>query len=328
MRRMAEIIAPDRHGIARAAELLRRGAFVAFGTETVYGLGADATNDTAVAAVFAAKGRPSFNPLICHYPDAQSAFAHLAASEQARLIAEALWPGPVTMILPRLPDCPISLLASAGLDTVAARVPEPAVTRALLAAASTPIVGPSANRSGRVSPTTVAHVIADLGERIDAVLDQGPCPIGIESTVLDMTRDRPVLLRFGGCSREAIERLVGPIQLASEHDTDGAALRSPGLLRSHYAPRLPVRTDATEVDADEALLAFGPALPGAGAAYQLSETRDLAEAAARLFAGLRELDSLGATRGLTGIAAMPVPDVGLGAAIRDRLARAAAPRDD
>ena len=314
--------------IARAAALLLAGELVAFGTETVYGLGADATNERAVAGIFAAKGRPHFNPLICHYPDAQAAFAHVEANAEARLLAAAFWPGALTLVLPRHIACPVSLLAGAGLETLAVRVPANGTALALLRAVGRPVAAPSANRSGQVSPSTAAHVLEGLGGRIAAILDSGPCSIGVESTVLDLTGAHPVLLRPGGVTAEAIEALVGPIGRPIPHAVAEAArgLRSPGLLVSHYAPSLPVRLEATDVAEDEALLAFGAALPGAGCLFNLSETQDLTEAAARLFAGLRWLDRQGLNLGLKRIAAMTVPDTGLGLAINDRLQRAAAPR--
>ena len=317
-----------RPGDPAAAALLRAGELVAFPTETVYGLGADATSNAAVAAIFTAKGRPHFNPLICHYPDADAAFRHVDAPAMASVLAAAFWPGPLTLVLPRRITCPVALLAGAGLDTLAVRVPAHPVALALLAAVGGPVAAPSANRSGAVSPTTAEHVLSGLDGRIAAVVDGGPCPVGVESTVLDLCGPRPFLLRPGGVSREAIEAAVGPVgqgitPAAAEHSR---TLRSPGLLVSHYAPTLPVRLDASDVAGDEALLAFGPPLPGAGVVFELSPTRDPAEAAARLFAGLRWLDAEGARLGLRGIAAMPVPPGGLGAAINDRLQRAAAPR--
>ncbi len=315
-------------GDPAAAALLLAGQLVAFPTETVYGLGADATSNNAVAAVFVAKGRPHFNPLICHYPDADSAFRHVEAGSDAASLAAAFWPGPLTMVLPRRVTCPVALLAGAGLDTLAVRVPAHDVALALLREVGRPIAAPSANRSGAVSPTTADHVLDGLGGRIAAVVDGGPCPVGVESTVLDLTGPRPFLLRPGGAPAEAIEALVGAIghAITPEAAEQTRTLRSPGLLVSHYAPGLPVRLRAETVAADEALLAFGPPLPGAGATFELSREGDTAAAAALLFAGLRWLDAEGARLGLRGIAAMPVPDAGLGAAINDRLQRAAAPR--
>jgi L-threonylcarbamoyladenylate synthase len=314
----------DAGGIAEAARLLRAGRLVAFPTETVYGLGADATDERAVAAIFAAKRRPRFNPLIAHLPEAEAAFTVGLADERARALAQALWPGPLTLVLPAAPGCPVSLLARAGLDTVALRVPAHPLARALFEAVGRPVAGPSANVSGRVSPTTAEHVLDELAGVIDGVLDGGPCAVGLESSVLDLSGRKAVLLRPGGATREAIEAVIGPVTLAESADE---APRGPGMLASHYAPALPVRLDATEVAPDEAVLAFGPAPAGATLIFSLSESGDLAEAAARLFTGLRTLDAEGRRRGLVRIAAMPVPRHGLGMAINDRLARAAAPRD-
>jgi L-threonylcarbamoyladenylate synthase len=315
-------------GIARAADLLGHGELVAFGTETVYGLGADATDGRAVAAGFAAKGRPHFNPLICHYPDAAAAFGDVECPPMAQALADAFWPGPLTLVLPRRRACPVSLLAGAGLDSLATRVPAHPAALALLQAVGRPVAAPSANRSGQVSPTTAAHVLSGLDGRIAAVLDSGPCLVGVESTVLDLTGDAAFLLRPGGVTREAIETVIGPVRRGITPAAAEATrtLRSPGLLVSHYAPVLPVRLNATSVAADEALLAFGPALPGAATMVQLSALADLAEAAAGLFAGLRELDERGSRLRVSGIAVMPVPAHGLGLAINDRLQRAAAPR--
>lgn len=315
---------------AEAARLLRAGGLVAFPTETVYGLGADATNSRAVAAIFDAKGRPHFNPLICHYADAREAFAHVVASGLAYRLAAAFWPGPLTLVLPRRIICPVALLAGAGLDSLAVRVPAHPLALALLRAAGRPVAAPSANRSGRISPTTASHVHQELDGRIEAVLDGGPCAVGLESTVLDLSGTGPVLLRPGGVPAEAIEAIAGAIgrPITPAQAEAARTLRSPGLLVSHYAPTLPVRLDAVAADPGEALLAFGPLPdpPGAAAVFQLSECCDLVEAAARLFAGLRQLDEDGLRLGLRGIAAMPIPTHGLGLAIRDRLERAAAPR--
>jgi L-threonylcarbamoyladenylate synthase len=314
--------------VAEAARLLRAGELVAFPTETVYGLGADARNGRAVAAVFEAKGRPHFNPLICHFPDAEAAFAEVLADDRARALAAAFWPGPLTLVLPRRAECRIDLLAGAGLDTLAVRVPAHPLALEMLRAASIPVAGPSANRSGAVSPTTADHVLEGLSGRIAAVLDGGACDVGVESTVLDLAMGGAALLRPGGVPVEAIEAVIGPVSrpLPISAAEKTRTLRSPGMMLSHYAPALPVRLKAADVAAHEALLAFGPPLPGAGLVWQLSEGRDLREAAARLFAGLRWLDAEGAKLGLTRIAAMPIPEAGLGAAINDRLARAAAPR--
>ncbi|MBV9811829.1 MAG: threonylcarbamoyl-AMP synthase [Acetobacteraceae bacterium] len=324
----AERLAPDEAGIARAAALLRAGKLVAFGTETVYGLGADSLNARAVAGIFEAKGRPHFNPLICHFSDAASAWSHVEPTPAALRLADAFWPGPMSLVLPRRADCRVALLAGAGLDTLAVRVPAHPDALALLRAAGLPVAAPSANRSGEVSPTTAEHVLAGLENRIAAVLDSGPCAVGIESSVLDLTGPRPFLLRPGGVTREAIEAVIGAVAVGIHPATAEATrtLRSPGLLVSHYAPALPVRLAATSVGADEALLAFGPPLAGAGLTFQLSAGRDCAEAASRLFEGLRRLDAEGRAAGVRRIACMAVPADGLGYAINDRLARAAAPR--
>jgi L-threonylcarbamoyladenylate synthase len=322
---MTELLQADPTGIARAAALLRAGELVAFGTETVYGLGADATNDRAVANIFAAKDRPRFNPLICHYADAEAAFADVIANAQARCLAAALWPGPLSLVLPRRSGCAVSLLASAGLDTLAVRVPAHETALTMLRERGRPVAAPSANRSGQVSPTTARHVLDGLSGRIAAVLDSGRCPVGVESTVLDLSAAEPVLLRPGGATIEAIEAVIGRVY-HDDHASLPGALRSPGLLASHYAPKLPVRLDAVTVQRNEALLAFGPPLSGAGAVFRLSDIADLTEAAARLFAGLRKLDEDAALLGLERIAVMPVPERGIGRAINDRLRRAAAPR--
>ncbi len=310
-----------------AAALLRTGELVAFATETVYGLGGDARQAAAVVAIFAAKGRPHFNPLICHFAEAGAAFDEVLPDSRARALAQVFWPGPLTMVLPRHPRSRVELLAGAGLETLAVRVPAHPRALEFLRAAATPVAAPSANRSGRVSPTTARHVLEELSGRIAAVLDGGPCQVGLESSVLDLTGPMAVLLRPGGVSRAAIEAVIGPIGAALPiNGGPTPTLRSPGLMLSHYAPNLPVRLEAREVAADEALLGFGAALQGAGLAWNLSEGGDLAEAAARLFSGLRWLDAEGTRLGLRRIAAQPVPKEGLGAAINDRLTRAAAPR--
>jgi L-threonylcarbamoyladenylate synthase len=306
--------------IDRAAELLRAGRLVAFATETVYGLGADATNDKAVAAIFDAKGRPRFNPLIVHVLDVAAARRLAPFDARAVRLAERFWPGPLSLALPRAADCPVSLLASAGLDSIALRAPAHPLARTLLRAAALPIAAPSANRSGRVSPTRAEHALDELGGRIAAVLDGGPCEIGVESTVVDLTGPRPRLLRPGGIAAEAIEETLGSLE---RPESDDAAPRSPGMLASHYAPSLPLRLDVTAAEPQEALLAFGPTPPpGAKAIRWLSRSGDLGEAAANLFAALRALDR----PEFSAIAVMPIPEHGLGLAINDRLRRAAAPR--
>jgi len=303
--------------IAQAAALLRAGKLVAFPTETVYGLGADATDGEAVAAIFAAKNRPQFNPLIIHVAGRPAAERLVVFDARAHALAEAFWPGALTLVLPRTQDCPVSLLAGAGLDTLAVRAPDHPVAQALLRAAALPIAAPSANRSGQVSPTTAAHVAQSLGDAVDLIVDGGRCPIGVESTILDLTAAVPVILRPGGVTAEEIEAVIGSIDVAGGSE---ARPRSPGRMERHYATRLPLRTGARDLRPGEALLAFGPApIPGAAATLNLSPTGDLAEAAANLFAMMRALDR----PPHTGIAVMPIPDRGLGRAIRDRLARAA-----
>ena len=325
----ARRLASDPDAIGAAARILAGGGLVAFPTETVYGLGADATNAAAIARLYAAKGRPAFNPLIAHVPDAAAARAIAAFDAAAETLAAAFWPGPLTLVLPKAPRCPVAELATAGLDTIAVRVPAHPVARALIAALGKPVVAPSANRSGHVSPTTADHVMADLADRIDLVLDAGPTTVGVESTILACLGDSVTLLRPGGVPREAIERAldrkVDEAPVAAEGD--GEAPLAPGMLASHYAPRAALRLDANEVRPGEALLAFGSDVPtGAARAamtLNLSPGGDLIEAAANLFSHLRELDRAGIAR----IAVMPIPRDGLGEAINDRLARAAAPRN-
>jgi L-threonylcarbamoyladenylate synthase len=308
--------------IVEAARLLGGGRLVAFPTETVYGLGADATADRAVAAIFAAKRRPRFNPLIAHVAGLEAARALVRVDARAERLAARFWPGPLTLVLPRVAGCPVSLLASAGLDSQAVRVPAHPVAQELLRVFGRPVVAPSANRSGAVSPTRAEHVAAELGAEVALVLDGGPCRIGLESTVLDLTTERAVLLRPGGVNEEALAAVIGPV--AAADPADAARPRSPGMLRSHYAPQLPVRLDAVAPHPGEALLAFGPgsAPDGFAAVSWLSRAGDLAEAAANLFAALRALDR----PAFSGIAVMPIPEHGLGAAINDRLRRAAVPR--
>jgi L-threonylcarbamoyladenylate synthase len=317
------VAAADAPAIADAARVLRAGGLVAFPTETVYGLGADATSPLAVAKLYAAKGRPSFNPLIAHVLDTTAARALARFDHNAERLA-ALWPGPLTLVLPKQPACPVADLATAGLDTIAVRVPSHPVARALLAAMGGAIVAPSANRSGHVSPTTAAHVRDDLGGRIDLVLDGGPARVGVESTIVACVDSEPVLLRSGGLPRATIERVLGRALLGGETAAveAGEAPLAPGMLLSHYAPRTRLRLAATSVQANEALLAFGAPLPGAARLLNLSPSGDLVEAAANLFSHLRALDAAGAGT----IAVMPIPHEGLGEAINDRLARAAAPR--
>jgi L-threonylcarbamoyladenylate synthase len=303
--------------IAEAADVLRRGGLVAFPTETVYGLGANARDDAAVASIFAAKGRPRFNPLIVHVTDVAQAESFVTFSPLARKLAEAFWPGPLTLVLPRRADAELSLLVSAGLDTVAVRVPANAMAQQLLAAAKLPLAAPSANASGTISATAAAHVAESLGERVDLILDGGATDVGIESTIVGFADGAPTLLRAGAIAREAIEAITGTLAGAKH-----GAVSAPGQLESHYAPHASLRLNATDVESDEALLAFGADVPrGAKVVLNLSASGDLKEAAANLFAMLRALDAQAEK-----IAAMPVPETGLGEAINDRLRRAAAPR--
>ncbi|HXP74903.1 MAG TPA: L-threonylcarbamoyladenylate synthase [Stellaceae bacterium] len=316
---MTELWSAER--IEDAARALRAGELVAFPTETVYGLGGDATNDLAVARIFEAKGRPRFNPLIVHVPDLASARDLAVFDARAERVAERFWPGPLSLVLPRTPSCPVSLLASAGLDTLAIRVPAHPLALALLRATGRPLAAPSANRSGRLSPTSAADVMTELGGRIAAVLDGGRCPVGIESTVVDLCSAEPTLLRPGGVAREALEQVLGRVAAVGGAE---AAPRSPGMLESHYAPERPLRLEARDAGPSEALLALGPdpAPEGFREVRWLSRSGDLTEAAANLFASLRALDR----PEFAGIAVMPIPEHGLGAAINDRLRRAAAPR--
>jgi L-threonylcarbamoyladenylate synthase len=304
--------------IEAAAACLAAGGLVAFPTETVYGLGADARNGEAVARLYAAKGRPSFNPLIAHVANVEAARGLVSFDAAAEALAAAFWPGPLTLVLPKRPDSGVSDLALAGLDSAAVRVPAHAVARALLTAFKGPVVAPSANRSGHVSPTSAAHVLTDLPGRIDMLLDAGRCPVGVESTIVACL-DEPALLRPGGLPREAIERVLGRA-LAVAAIAEDAPL-APGMLSSHYAPKARLRLNAEAAGPDEALLAFGPA-PAASVTLNLSARGDLIEAAANLFSHLRALDASGAKR----IAVMKVPHEGLGEAINDRLKRAAAPK--
>jgi L-threonylcarbamoyladenylate synthase len=312
---MTETLAPDEAGIARAARLLAEGELVAFPTETVYGLGGDARSDLAVARIFQAKGRPSFNPLIVHLPDLAAVEKVAKVSPRARDLAMAFWPGPLTLVLP-VRDGAVSPLVTAGLATVAVRVPAHPLAQRLLRAFGGPVAAPSANPSGRVSPTRADHVLEGLDGRIAAVLDGGPCAVGLESTIL-LPDPEPVLLRPGGLPVEALEAaLGGPLATGG----DAGKPTSPGQLASHYAPEAALRLNATEAQPGEVLVGFGPVT----GALSLSDTGDLVEAAARLFHALREADRLAGPGGR--IAFAPVPETGLGRAINDRLRRAAAPR--
>jgi len=313
-------IAPASSGsIAEAARLIAEGKLVAFPTETVYGLGANACDGRAVAAIFEAKQRPRFNPLIVHVQDIGEAREHVVFNAAAEKLARAFWPGGLTLVLPRRDSSPLSLLVSAGQETVAVRAPAHPVARALIAAAGVPIAAPSANLSGRLTPTTARDVMEELEGRVPLILDAGPAPIGLESTVIGFDGDMPVLLRPGAISREDVERVAGPLAAPRV-----GFVTAPGMMASHYAPRARLRLGARGVTKGEALLAFGPDIPsGAGLVRNLSPAGDLREAAANLFAMLRDLDKSDART----IAVMPIPEDGLGEAINDRLARAAAPRE-
>lgn len=312
--RVTEICAFGGDSIARAAALVRAGAPVAVPTETVYGLAADATNARAVAAIYAAKGRPAFNPLIVHVPDLPAAeqIGQLGAAE--RVLADAFWPGPLTLVVPRAPDCPVANLATAGLDTIAIRVPAHRAMRALLAASGVPLAAPSANASGRISPTTAVHVAATLDGRIAMVIDDGPCSAGIESTIVRVAANHIDILRLGPVTAAMLTAASGLRARVAVHD--GGHVVAPGQLASHYAPSRPVRLDARTAAPDEWLIGFGD-VEGDD---NLSASGDIAEAAARLFDALHRADA----SGRSSIAVAPIPDEGLGAAINDRLRRAAA----
>jgi len=319
------VVKADTASVAEAARMLAAGGLVAFPTETVYGLGADATNGQAVARLYEAKGRPAFNPLIAHVSDHKAAQRLARFNAEARRLAKTFWPGPLTLVLPKAAGCPVAELATAGLDTIAVRAPDHEVARAILAAFGKPVVAPSANRSGHVSPTKVEHVQADLGGRIDLIIDGGATPVGLESTIIACLGE-PMLLRPGGLPRAEIERTLGrklTAARAPRADAGHAAL-APGMLATHYAPRTRLRLNSRRVEPGEALLAFGPSLPAgaerAKCTLNLSGRGDLVEAAANLFAHLRALDAAGAST----IAVMPIPPEGLGEAINDRLQRAAA----
>ncbi|MEW2913020.1 L-threonylcarbamoyladenylate synthase [Leisingera sp. JC11] len=310
-----EILAATASGIARAARLLQAGQLVSFPTETVYGLGADARQGTAVAAIYQAKGRPSFNPLIAHVHSAEAARRYVAWNDVAEQLAAAFWPGPLTLVLPLREGHGISPLVTAGLETLGVRVPAHPAAQALLRELDGPVAAPSANPSGKISPTTATHVKAGLDGRIAAILDDGPCGVGLESTIIGLAGPEPLLLRPGGLAAEKIEAVLG--RKLAERDVHDP-LTAPGQLLSHYAPGAPVRLNADAPGEGELFLGFGPGTCD----LNLSESGDLAEAAANLFGHLHQLDALGKP-----IAIAPVPEHGLGEAINDRLRRAAAPRD-
>ncbi len=316
---MPKIIEATDPAINQAAISLRQGKLVAFPTETVYGLGADATSDRAVASIYAAKGRPTFNPLIIHFADLVILESHVHWNNQAQLLADQFWPGPLTLVLSRSEKSKISLLSSAGLDTLAVRIPSHPVAQKLLRSVGIPIAAPSANASGKLSPTTPLHVAESLGNNVDLILAAGRTTVGLESTVLDLSAPRPTILRPGGITREQIERLIGAVDLpvAVSNDSNPVA---PGMLSSHYAPNIPLRMNVISAEPDEGLLLFGADtfVKGGLVRLNLSEQGDLNEAAANLFFMLRQLDQ----QQLKGIAVMPIPETGLGVAINDRLKRA------
>ncbi|WP_293576200.1 L-threonylcarbamoyladenylate synthase [Phaeobacter sp.] len=308
------ILTAQAQDISTAASLLRAGQLVAFPTETVYGLGADARQGEAVAGLYAAKGRPSFNPLIAHVHSVEAAKRYVVWSPMADRLAQAFWPGPLTLVLPLRPGHGISPLVTAGLTTLGVRMPAHPAASALLAALDGPVAAPSANPSGKISPTTAAHVAAGLDGRLAAIVDDGPCAVGVESTIIGLAGDHPILLRPGGLAQEDFESVLG--QTLHQRDVHDP-LTAPGQLLSHYAPAASVRLDVTEPTAQELFLGFGD-MP---CDLNLSPTADLQEAAANLFGYLHQLDARNKP-----IAVAPIPDHGLGAAINDRLRRAAAPR--
>ena len=328
VRLKTQILPAGEAAVAAAARVLAEGGLVAFPTETVYGLGADATNPAAVARIYQAKGRPAFNPLIAHVGDVAAARKIARFEAHATVLAVAFWPGPLTLVLPKTENCAVADLATAGLDTVAIRIPAHPVAREILRVFGGPVVAPSANISGHVSPTTAAHVQSDLAGRIDLIVDGGPVAVGVESTVVGCF-DEPMLLRPGGVPRAEIERVLGRglVQPPADAGTDSVQPLAPGMLTSHYAPRARVRLNAQRLEPGEALLAFGlgaiSGIDAASAVMNLSERGDLAEAAANLFGHLRALDG----KGVGTIAVMPIPNEGLGEAINDRLRRAAVGRE-
>lgn len=318
--------------IRRAADIISQGGIVAFGTETVYGLGGLSRSRSAISRIYKAKGRPSFNPLISHFSSAENAFREVDLSgplgATARKLATHFWPGPLTLILPRHADSRICDSVSAALPSLALRVPRGRVVQELLQLVDAPVAAPSANRSGRVSPSCATHVKAELDGLIDAILDTGPCDVGLESTVLDLSGEKPRLLRPGGVTRDALEAFIGPIEQAPPLTPDDQTPQSPGQLSSHYAPTLPLRLEASAPGEHEAWLGFGSRQPDLTGRlhWNLSLNNDLEEAAARLYAGLHFLDKEGLSRGCTAIAVQSLPSKGMGEAILDRLKRAAAPR--
>lgn len=313
------IIAPTPHGIAEACRLLREGHVVGMPTETVYGLAGDAYQDNAVARIFEVKNRPTFNPLIIHVASAEDAASLVEMSMEAQALMEVFWPGPLTLVLNRAKDCPVSLLASGGLDTLAIRCPAHPVAGRLIREYGRPLAAPSANRSMRISPTSAEDVAVSLGDLVPLILDGGECDVGLESTILDLSENRPVVLRPGGVLVEALEAIVGPVAQIKKESSVRLPLKAPGMMHRHYAPHRPLRLNAVDCREGEALLGFGDA-GSLTITLNLSASGNLTEAAANLFRMMRQVD----TDLYTGIAVMPIPCEGLGIAINDRLQRAAA----
>ncbi len=322
--KMSEIVTPTPAALAKAALLLQQGKLVAMPTETVYGLAADATNDHAVAAIYAAKGRPSFNPLIIHGYDFAQLAAHVQMDNRAEELAAHFWPGPLTLILPRHNNSRISLLASAGLPSLAVRIPQHKVALDLLRMVQTPLAAPSANPSGYLSPTTAQHVAQSLGDKVALILASGKSSIGVESTVLDLTQQQVRILRPGAITAEMLAAIIGQVDTIKEADKITSQITSPGQMSSHYAPNKPLRLNAQSPNSNEVWLTFGPSLE-ATHLYQLSlsDSGDLTEAAANLFVHLHTAEQMN----VAGIAVMPIPETGLGIAINDRLKRAAADKN-
>ncbi|RMA43708.1 L-threonylcarbamoyladenylate synthase [Rhodophyticola porphyridii] len=316
--RQPEFLVEENDGVTRAAALLKRGALVALPTETVYGLAADARNDAACAMIFEAKGRPRFNPLIVHLVSISQVSQIAELSPVARDLAQAFWPGALTLVLPLKPGHGLSPLVTAGMDSVAIRLPAHPTARAVLQAFGGPVAAPSANPSGRISPTTAAHVAEGLGDRVAAVLDAGPCAVGVESTILAPSEAGTRLLREGGLPREAIEPLTGPLIV----DTTPGRIEAPGQLSRHYAPSVPVTLNSALDDASAVRVGFTKA---DGGDLYLSHSGDLVEAAAALFHVLHLADAMACAGQKSAIHVAPVPETGLGRAINDRLRRAAAP---
>ena len=316
----ALVLRADDAALDRAARIVLDGGLVAMPTETVYGLAADATNGRAVAMIYTAKGRPSFNPLICHVADLVMAETCARFSPLAHQLIDRFWPGPLTLVLPRTARCPVHELATAGLDTIGLRMPKNPAAIGLISRVGRPLAAPSANPSEGLSPTTATHVAEKLGAKIELILDGGACPAGLESTIIALGEEGAVMLRPGALARAEIELLTGPLAAPDAN----AGLLAPGMMRRHYAPDAALRLDASDVREGESFLAFGPPPQGVRATLNLSERGDLIEAAANLFAMLRRLDASSRA-----IAVAPIPDTGLGEGIRDRLKRAAAhfPKD-